>query len=180
MGSPKSSRPDDPSIKILEDILKMTRSNGEGVDAVFYRAQHDDQLDRLTKLERNGLLRKHDDKYWVSLYGLTLVNDKESKVLLENCGKIFSVLRSHYKSQPKNKMMLVGLVSLSNLTLKETAECLGYMIQAPWAGSYTTSFSNPAEAFVHPSEEILRYKSFREIIAEVIRWQTERDAHEPV
>src|SRR6266511_169312 len=176
MTSPKLPQLDKPSIKILEDILKTTRSTGEGVDAVYYRAQHDDQLERLDKLERKGLLHKNIDKYWVSLCGLTLVNDAESKVLMENCENIFSILRKHYKSRPRDKMMVVDLANVSKLTFKEAAECLGYMVQVPWAGSHTSLFNNPAEAFIFPSESILPYKNFQEIVEEDIKRQIECEA----
>ena len=165
--------------EILRDILDSTQSTGTGVDATYYRAQHDDQLDVLDKLQKNGFLRKELDKYWVSLYGLTLLDSEKAKALVENFEKIFSELKKRYKEKPKDKVMVADLANLSNLTFKETAECLGYMIQAHWLGGYTNSFDNPSEAYIQPSEEVLRHKSFKEIIAGVIRLQTEREAQSP-
>src|SRR3989442_12201510 len=102
MSSSQIPQLDEPSIKLLDDILRTTRSTGEGVDTIYYRAQHEEQLELLDKLERTGLLQKNSGQYWVSLPGLLHVNDAESKVLIQNCEKIFLILRNHYKSRPKD------------------------------------------------------------------------------
>ncbi len=155
--------------------MERTRSTGIGVDALYYRAQNDDHLDLLDKLERTGLLRKELDKYLVSLYGLTLLDDEQTKTLMGNIEKLFSILKSHYKAQPRAKLMVAELARMANLSYKETAECLSYMVQAHWTGTHTSVFDNPAEAFISASETILRYKDFKELVAEVIRLQIQRE-----
>lgn len=165
---------DEPVEEILREILSLTQSTGRGVDAPCYRAQHDVQLDVLDRLEKNGCLRKEQDKYWVSLCGLGLLDDERSRTLIENFEKIFFVLRQRYKENPRGKVLVTDLAQLSSLTYGETVECLGYMGQAYWWDGWSSSFDNPVEAFVQPSEKVLRHKSFKDLSAGAIRLQSER------
>ncbi|MGQ0555237.1 MAG: hypothetical protein ACT4PN_04740 [Nitrospiraceae bacterium] len=161
--------------EILGTILRSTQLAGVGIDAMYYRAQHDDQLDALDKLERNGLLRKDLDKYWVTLSGLRLLDDERSNALLQKFEKIFDLLRQQYKAKPKSKVRVADIAQLSGLTFKETAECLVYMVQVPWLGAYTNTFDNPAESYIQPSEEVLRYKTFKNITTNAIRTRSEAE-----
>lgn len=162
--------------EILRSILISTQSTGVGIDATNYRAQHDDQLDALDKLERNCSLRKDLDRYWVSLSGLRLLDDESTKALAEKFEKIFDVLKRQYKAKPKSRVMVADIAKLSGLTFKETAECLGYMVQVPWVGAYTNSLDNPSESYVQPSEDVLRHKSFRDISSSADRLRSELEA----
>ncbi len=165
---------DQSSIQALVDILNVTRSTGEGVDVVDYRAQHEDQRTLLDELERNEYLCKVNEKYWITLNGLTVLNNQDVKDLLERCEKIFLVLRNHYKATPKENMKVVDLANAADLTFKETAECLGYMMKAWCWSSYSNSFQDPAEAFIRPSERILDHKTFQEVRTELKKLRDNR------
>lgn len=165
---PKSTRLDGPSKKVLSEIAREIGSTGAGISATSYRAQHRKQIDLLEKLEGLGLLRKDQDRYWVTLHGLTLLKDEKSKALLGDCEKVFAVLQLHYESNPKTKIMVSDLARLAKLSFGQAAECLGYMCESHFIGGYSNSFDNPAEASVEPAETVLRYDSFAEIVAESI------------
>ena len=152
----------------MEDIRKQIELAGIGVDAISYRAQHEELLDSLDELQRLGLLRREQDRYWVTFQGLLLLKDDKSRVLLQNCERIFQELRNHYKSNPRKRLLVTELAQLANVTFRQAAECLGYMCESYSLGSHTTEFDNPSEAFIEPAETILRHKSFREIISESI------------
>ncbi len=177
---PKSIILDQSSIQILEDILRSTTVTPEGVDAVCYRAQHEDQLDLLDKLERDACLREDHEKYLVTLYGLSVLAAPWVKDLLERCEKVFSVLRTHYKTKPREHIRVADLAPLAGLTLLETKECLSYMIQGSWWSSHNLQSQNPDEARLQPSESILKYKTFQEVIMEFWRWRDARSSREKV
>jgi hypothetical protein len=166
--SSKSIRLDGPSRDVLGDIRHKIELAGTGVDATYYRAQHREHLDLLDKLERLGFLRKDQDKYWVTFYGLILLKDEKSKRLLKNCEQIFYLLQAHYEAHPKTKAMVLDLARSAELSYSQVAECLGYMCESYSMGSRSGSFDNPSEAFIEPGETILRYKKFKEIIDEGI------------
>src|SRR2546425_8146744 len=142
---------DENSIRVLEGIFSTSSSLRDGVDAIVYRAQHEEELELLDNLERKGYLRKdYNQKYWVTLCGLTVLGDS-SKDLLGRCENLFSFLRAYYKSKPKEKIKVVDLASAVKLTREDVSECLGYMIEASCWGAHSNDFSS-ADAFLQPSE----------------------------
>ncbi|MBI5854132.1 MAG: hypothetical protein HZB35_02660 [Nitrospirae bacterium] len=50
------------------------------------------------------------------------------------------------------------------------ATCKVYLLTPP------NSLDDPSESYIQPSEEVLRHKNFKDIVARVIRLQTEREA----
>ena len=144
-----------PSKTVLVDIAQQG-SDGAGVNATYYRAQHDEYLDLLDKLERVGFLRKELDRYWVTFQGLILLKDEKSYALIRNCENIFAVLQQHYKSKPKTKILVADLAGIAKLSFGQTAECLGYMCEFHFTGSHTTFFDDPATSFNEAPRSKLR------------------------
>ncbi len=164
---------DDKSIIILKDIFKLTRQTKTGVDALHYRANRDDQLDLIDKLERDGYLRKENEQYWVSLVGISLLDDDDVTSLLSKCEKIFDVLRKYYKSSPHDQLKLIDLSGIVEMPVDEIRECLSYMVEGSWWGSRSDFYASE-DAFIKPSESILRYKSFRDVIDQLQEWARQR------
>ena len=165
---------DKTSLQVLAEIAKITRSTGEGVDRQSYRARHGGELDLLDNLERTGFLRKDLERYWVSLHGLTLLSDQQSKALLANCERLFLLLKKRYRAKPKDTIKVSGLAKTAGMSFKKAAECLGYMVQVEWAGTRSSEFNDPKTAHLQTTETILRYKDFKDIIADAIRLQIKR------
>lgn len=169
---------DQDAVGILKEIFELTRSSGDTVDAVSFRAHHEDGMELLDQLERNGYLRKQDDRYRVTLVGLTTISDSTTKMFFDHFEKIFAVLRKHYKSTPKDGIKVVDLASKAGLTFEETADCLIYMLDGIWWASHSIDLRSP-DAFVKPSESILRYKASPEAIAQLLKWHDDREAQYP-
>lgn len=161
---------DPTSIEILTDIMNAASLAPEGVDAVHYRAQHEDWLDVLDRLEKYGYLRKENERYVVKACGLASVENPQTRDILASCEKIFSVLRSHYKSKPRELINIAKLAALVGLTPQKTVECLRYMFDGPILQALSNDFSDPEKAVVQPGEEILKYKSFREVVDQLLEW----------
>lgn len=170
---------DQNSIQALLDIFKITQTTGDGVDSVCYRAQHEELLTQLDTLKKTGYLREEDEEYWISLSGLPLLGDAHLRELFEHFEKIFSVLRNHYKSKPRTTVLINDLASLAGLSFKETLVCIEYMSEISWWSSRTKGTNqvpeNPLVPSIKPSERILKYKSFQDVIEEAKRWHRKRE-----
>lgn len=165
---------DKQSLLILRDIFGLTQETGTGVDAPSYRANHEDDLDALNRLESYGFLRKENERYWVSLVGLPLLNDQKAKDLLSSFESLFDALRQFYKSNQRDQLRLTDLASIVRLSLDEVRKCLSYMVEGSWWGGRSTDFYASAEAFIKPSEAILGYKTFHDVIVQMQEWAHQR------
>lgn len=168
---------DQESIEILFDIFKLIRATGESVDSVIYRAQHENQLNILDELERTGYLRKDAEKYFISLNGIYNLKEPEIYELRNRFEKIYQKLREHYKSKPKEELKVIDLSSVIGLTFKETAECLSYMVEASFCDSRSNNIFE-LEARIKPSEQILRYKTFQDMVSELMYWKNEYEKNQ--
>lgn len=167
---------DSTSAEILADILPATESSQDGVDAVFYRAQHETHLDLLDELERKGYLIKRNERYLLTLCGLLALNDPRNSELIERFEKLFALLRDHYRSKPKEAIKVRDLASSAGLTFEKTAKCLDYMIEGNWWQGHSNDFHDPEKASVHPSEWILKYKTFQDVIRQLEEWRQARES----
>lgn len=167
---------DPTSAEVVADILHASESSQDGVDAVFYRAQHETQLDLLDELERKGYLIKRNERYFPTLCGLLALNDPGNQELIERFEKLFLLLRDHYRSKPKEAIKVTDLASLAGLTFEKTAKCLGYMIEGNWWQTHSNDFRDPEKALVQPSEWILKYKTFQDVIRQLEEWRQARES----
>ncbi|MFH1672757.1 MAG: hypothetical protein ABIF87_04960 [Pseudomonadota bacterium] len=176
MSKPELKSLDQGSIQSLLEIFNVNRSSGNGVDSIVYRAQHEHQLSLLDELEQKGYLRKDGaGRYLITLYGLSNIDSPYIRELLGHFEKIFSVMREHYKIMPREELKLSDLASLSELTLKEVSECVGYMIESSLWSSHSTNLQDPG-AHIKPSESILRYQTFQDVVSEIRHREDEREA----
>lgn len=94
MSKPLAQLLDNESLSILKDIFRLTQEGDAGVDAPNYRAQHEDRLEALSRLESYGLLRKDNERYQVSLVGPPLLGDQEADALLATFEQLFAAYAS--------------------------------------------------------------------------------------
>ncbi len=158
--------------EILREIREINMARGCGVEAKRYRAGHEDYRAVLDELETRKLLRRDQDKYWVSLNGISLLDDTVSNELFDRFEKLFSILREQYKANLDAGLLVADLASMAQLSYESTAESLGYMVEIYCWGSRSTSFDDPLNARISPSEHILDYKTFKEFAAEAQREAT--------
>lgn len=162
------------SQQVLSDIFTETTTARDGVDALKYRANHADQLDLLNQLEQDGYLRREQDKYWVSLTALPQLDLERAARLLEHAEEVFACLKAYYKENQRDQMKLTELAQRVGLELDEIKECLSYMIEGSWWGSRTTDFYSGDDPHIKPSEAILRYSRFRDVLDQLRQWQDYR------
>ena len=157
--------------RILSDILVATESVREGLDALKYRADHFDQSDILDQLQGVGYLRRENDKYWVSLTALPQLEDDKAKHLLKYSDKIFAEIKTYYRENQRDQIKLTDLAKRVGLDLADVKECLSYMVEGSWWGGRTTDFFSAEDSFIKPSEAILRYQNFHNVINQLREWQ---------
>jgi hypothetical protein len=162
------------SAEILLNIFHQCLNNKGLIDAVSYRAEHEDWIEKLNELEQRQLLKREDNSYRITFIVLTLLEDNDILIERNRCESVFNILRSHYKnSATRNEGKL----------LKELSKDLGFshdqMVQtilyfrdasSLWLGGSTSNFNDPESAYVKPSEAIITCKSFNDLIEKVQNW----------
>lgn len=157
--------------ELLKEILKEAPHSHEGVHAQRFRASHEDDLPLLDGLERKNLLSREQDKYVVKLSVIALLGEanRNSEQVIFLCNLLFNVLREEYKKNPGASITLNQLSVIADLPQEDITKALYYLIQAPiWAGR-STDFSE-STSYIAPSEDILRYKKFSEILTMSENW----------
>ena len=142
------------------------------IDAIQFRAQKEQYLTELDDLEESPFIERRDEIYRVRLLGLVELKDEIDYAanILNLCEAIFDILRVFYKSTPKKSIALIQL----SRSVKEEEHlvriALTYLKDAPIFGGYTTDLLNAEDVHIKPSERILRYQNFQEVIEQLIDW----------
>ncbi len=159
-------------IDLLDEIVSQASETLEGLDAVRFRATHEDDLDNLDELERRHFLeRKDTGRYFARIPALIAVSDRNTGAAraLSLCERLFDTLRAAYKTNPGAQITLPDLAKTANLALSEMRPTIFYLFQAPiWSG-YTADLTAP-NAYVCPSEGILKYKTFDRVVDQMQKW----------
>src|SRR4030042_937250 len=157
------------SKSLLEKIFRANLANSKGIDSIRFRAEHHKHLDLLDALESVGYLERRENKYKLRLLTLLGLSDSvdEAQVLLHGCDHLFQVLRQYYIEHPGEKVALNDLSKISGVPRQDINTGLSYMVEAPIFGGWTASFYEFEDAYITPSEGILRYQEFGEILDEM-------------
>ena len=154
---------------LLEELARASLPSLKGTHAAKFRAQHREHFDKLNKLEWDGYIQKSEDNYCLTLLGLSevLSSVPELELLSRRFEKLFEALRQHYESHYGDKITLNELSVALGLTREEVILALSYMVQAPVFSTHTTDFHISEDAFVAPSEGVLSYRSFGQVLEEM-------------
>ncbi|OGA53223.1 MAG: hypothetical protein A3F74_07065 [Betaproteobacteria bacterium RIFCSPLOWO2_12_FULL_62_58] len=154
---------DERSSRILGDLFQGTHSFREGVDALRYRANHEDDLDLLDELEQCGYLRRENEKYWLSLTALSEIDSSGARDILQKAETIFSSLKTYYRENPRDHLMLSDLAIRTGLDVEDIKECLSYMVEGSWWGGRSGDFFTADNPHIKPAEAILKYRQFADV-----------------
>lgn len=156
---------DELKIVLLKKIFLFDDNAFKGANAAKFRADNYEHLDLIDDLENEGYIDKKDNFYYLRLIALEKIRSTLPEIndLLDNCEKVFQVLHEHYRKNPNQPFKNNNLIKLVDKTREEINLCLFYFLQAGILGSYKTDVSAD-DAYVNPSERILRYKNFQQII----------------
>tara|TARA_R110000787_G_scaffold86198_1_gene183778 strand:- start:694 stop:1647 length:954 start_codon:yes stop_codon:yes gene_type:complete len=150
---------------LLEKILVTTPSGSEGLDAQKFRAKHYQYLNELDELEQQHYIENTNGHYSVKLRTLPQLDKQGSKAskILFLCELIFKVLHRFYLERTGEALPLDDLAKEADIPRSDVNIAFPYLIQSSILGGRTTNFEAEA-ATVTPSEQILRYNSFREVV----------------
>ena len=156
------------SKSLLEKLARVNLPKLDGISAPKFRAQHPEHFDRLNKLEWDRYLEKSGEKYRLSLIGLSeiLNSVNEIQFLPQRFEILFRVLKQHYEEHLNDNVSLNDLSNESGLAREDLNVALTFMIAAPIFSTWTLDFRSE-DATVAPSENILSYKSFGEVLKKI-------------
>jgi uncharacterized protein (TIGR02391 family) len=166
------------SKSFLEKIFRASVANSKGINAIRFRAEHHEHLDLLDALESAGYLERRENRYKLRLLALLDLFDGVDEVqdLLHRCDNLFQVIRQYYIEHPGESLNLNDLSKISGIPRKDINISLSYMVGAPIFGGWTENFHEFEDANITPSERILRYQNFREVLEEMQSWRSVRSS----
>lgn len=155
---------------LLESILNTMPSGSGGINAQKFRAQHHDHLNALDDLEKQHYIENTDGNYIIKLPTLRELDKQGSKAnhIIFLCELIFKTLRRFYLNHTGETISLNALAIEAGITRADVNSVFSYFTQSSLLSQRTTNFESET-AIVTPSEEILRYKSFNEVIDQHIK-----------
>ncbi|MHB0974185.1 MAG: DUF4145 domain-containing protein [Thiobacillus sp.] len=160
--------------ELLGLLLNETPRNDAGVDCLAFRAKSFEQIQLIDRLESEGYIRKDQDRYFVSLTALVQLDNEVADCILQNAGRLFGELRHHYKATQREAIQVDALAERAGVDTLAAREALSYMVEGTWWGGRSTSFFSHPDPHIQPSETILRFETFGDVINQLRSWQASR------
>lgn len=163
---------------LIRELLGIALDSRSGVNAKEFRARHEDHLDALNRLERGPYIEKKDNIYRIKLLALAELKGEDARIetLLRQCDQVFRLLRSSYKDCPDAPVTLAEMVQETGISEFQLRLVLTYLVDAPICGGRASDLLGSQEVYVTPSESILRYKTFDDVIQQLRDWAS-RPSH---
>lgn len=169
--------------KLISEIFTKSISGAKGVEALRFRADHRADLDLLDELENRQYIENVEGYYYVRLVPLFDLSKRNNaaKHIFFLCELLFRELHRLYLESPSQPVILNNLADRADLQRSDVNKALKYMIQSSIFGGYTTRFFAVEGASVTPSERILRFNSFEEVVEDIKKMQwAPKSADQPI
>lgn len=172
MSNPNNKFSDRHHLEVLENVFSTSIADRDAAEVPSYRADHEDWIPILLRLENEQFLCQENNIYRVTLCGISHLKSDIAKAILSNCEKIFNVLRHHYKNKNtrKEKKLIADIAKDTKLSFDETVDCLKYFLDSPSGTGHSTILNDAHESYLQPTEAILTYKTFDDLLQQVQRW----------
>ena len=159
---------------LLELLLNEALQGNGGVDAKRFRAVHFDQVELIDSLVEIGHIRQLDKRYHLACSGLAPLATPSARAVLNNIERLYGQLRRHYLNNQEQAVNVDALAHEAEIPLNEALLALPFMLECGlWCSGWSTDLSKP-DAFVQPSEGVLKYPSFESILSQVRTWRAQR------
>lgn len=159
---------------ILGEVFFLCSSAPRGVEAAWFRAQREIDLDLLDELERDGFLRREEGRYLVSLTALPHIRHPLAREALDGFEKVFAALRDSYRAQLSKSVPVRTLAKSLGLEEHKVRVWLNYMVEGSWSSSRSSDLLGAEDATIAPAESILKWRRFRDVIKQLQEWQEQR------
>lgn len=163
---------------LIRELLGIALDSRSGVNAKEFRARHEDHLDALNRLEQGPYIEKKDNLYRIKLLALAEFKGDDARIetLLNQCDQVFCLLRASYKDCTDAPVELSEMVQKTGISEFQLRLVLTYLAGASIWGSHTSDLLGSQEVYVRPGENILRYKTFDDVIQQLRDWAS-RPSH---
>ena len=160
--------------KLLNDIFSASLKSSNRVNRARFRADNAQFIPELDQLERAGYLEHTDDLYYINISALAYLakENARAKILVQKCGFVFTLLQASYRENLEKQILLPEIERATGLSADDVELALRFIRQASILGTYS-------KVFVKPSENILKYKSFEDILKGKDEWDKRRYKQSP-
>ena len=169
--------------KLLGEILKASLKSPNGVNASRFRVDNEEYLPELDQLERLGYVRRKNDLYSITPLALVYLpkEDPDAQSLVQKCGLVFALLQGNYRDSLGEEINVPNIAGNTGLSEDDVRAALRIIIQTPILGSHSSDLTSK-DAYIAPSENILKYNSFEHLLRQMQEWAKERDnrSHESI
>jgi hypothetical protein len=164
------NRPSPSQNLLLTRLLEQALMLGGGVPALKFRADNYCEVGALDELESSGWLKRENDHYVVQSVVLPLLDTDSARHTLSNIERVYAVLRDQYRQTQEAQVPLSSLATQAQLSLADATSALRVMLDnSIWCRGWSTDL-NKEDAFVSPSETILKHKTYASLAEEVRSW----------
>lgn len=163
---------------LIRELLHVALDSRSCINAKEFRARHEDHLDALNRLERGPYIEKKDNLYRIKLLALAEFKGDDARVetLLNQCDQVFCLLRASYKDCTDAPVELSEMVQKTGISEFQLRLVLTYLADTTILVSRTSDLLGSQEVYVRPGENILRYKTFDDVIQQLHDWAS-RPSH---
>jgi len=157
---------------LIGELLSTVLDSRSWINAKEFRAKHEDHLDVLNRLEQGPYIEKKDNLYRIKLLALAEFKGDDARIekLFNQCDQVFCFLRASYKDCTDAPVALAEMVQKTEISEFQLRLVLSYLTDAPIWGGYTADLLGSQEVRVTPGENILRYKTFDDVIKQLRDW----------
>lgn len=164
---------DDASIALLRKIADAPHFLNIGVKAINFRAENHKNRGLIDELLRRRFIVERNEKYFLGLISLPEISGYSSQItnLLSWCEDLFRFLRQAYLDSPGEAVRMGKLEVDLSRTSQQIVACISFITESSILAGYASDLYS-SDAYVKPSERILDYESFAQIIDELRGWAT--------
>ena len=161
--------------KLLNDIFSTSLKSPNGINSARFRADNEQFIPELDHLEHLGYLQRRDDLYSINLLALAYLakENPDAQSIVQKCALVFALLQGNYRDNLGERITVPDIARNTGLSVDDVRAALRFIIQTPILGSHSNDVTSK-DAFIAPSEGILKYKSFEDILKEREEWDKRR------
>jgi len=148
-------------MKLLNEVFSATLKFPKGIDLARFRADNEEFIPEIDQLEQLGYLQRNNNLYYISPLTLAYLakDNPDAQSMVQKCGLVFGMLQGEYRNNLNDNVLIPDIAVSTGLSDDDVRATLRFIKQTPILAIFS-------EVFVAPSEVILRYKSFEEILKE--------------
>lgn len=154
--------------KLLNDIFSASLKSPSGVNALRFRVDNKQFIPEIDQLERLGYVERKNDLYFIKILALaqlTKVNP-DARSMVQKCSLVFALLQGNYQENLRQQITVTAIARNTSLSEDDVGIALNILVQTPVWGSYSSDFTSK-DAFIAPSESILKYNSFEDLLRQM-------------